>query len=159
MNRPQGLRSGEEFAYHGVEQRANCVRAIALSRYDAAVRGDLALWRRIASALILLSFFWISYVSQTHIHGQPPTPAAASSLVKLLQVHGGGTASDHHNSDDSADCPLCQAVGLTGAVIIPILAVLLLAQNVVLSVLPRTVERIGPSHFGLAHQTRGPPTL
>jgi len=144
-----------------VGQWAIFVRAIARSKAISAKQGDPILWRRIVSALLLMSFFWISYVSQTHIHGQPVTPATSGSIVKLLQLGGDRTlpVPGKHSPDDPADCPLCQAVSLTGAAIMPILVALLLVQNVALSVLPRATERIWASYIGFAHQTRGPPTL
>lgn len=124
-------------------------------------QGDPALWRRIASALLLFSFFWISYASQTHIHGQLPARGVASDIVKAFHAHTGHIASSpvKPGSDDTADCPLCQAVSLTGVAIIPVLVVLLLLQDVVRSALPHAMERSRASHFGLAHQTRGPPIL
>jgi hypothetical protein len=157
-----GLRSGEEFAYLDAGYWANCVRASTLTIGSWKNQSDIALWRRIVSALILFSFFWISYVSQTHIHGQSVTAAAASAIVKAIHLDGSEAvpAPTKHSPDSPDDCPLCQAVSLGGVAIVPILIALLILQTAVTqSVLPRQSGTGWVSHSGYAHQTRGPPTL
>lgn len=101
----------------------------------------------------------MSYVSQTHIHGQSITSAAAVAITKIVQLDGGKSVQEtgKHNQDDSADCPLCQAVSHGGVAIIPILLALLAVHGVVRLTLPCRCERPRASHFGYAHQTRGPP--
>jgi hypothetical protein len=135
------------------------VRAATFQTGSSTAQSDLALWRRFVSALFLLSFFWISYVSQTHVHGPSVTAAAASAIVKSVQL--GGNRADQppakHNPDDQDDCPLCQAVSHGGIAVVPILLALLVLQSVIQSALPRPSERPSISHFGYAHQTRGPP--
>jgi hypothetical protein len=136
------------------------VQAVTLQTDFSTAQSDPALWRRFVSALFLLSFFWVSYVSQTHIHGPSVTAAAASAIVKSVQL--GGDRADQapakHNPDDQDDCPLCQAVSHGGIAIVPILIALLVLQSVIQSVLPRPSGRPSINHFGYDHQTRGPPT-
>jgi DUF2946 family protein len=157
-----GLRSSEEFAYLDAGHWANCVRASTLTIGSRKNQSDIALWRRVVSALILFSFFWISYVSQTHIHGQPVAAAAASQIAKIVHLDGAKAfpTPTKHSPDGSDDCPLCQAVSLGGIAIVPILFALLVLQTAVAQpVLPRQSGLGWVSHFGYAHQTRGPPTL
>lgn len=140
------------------KQWANFVRARKLPFGASPGRSDPALWRRVAAALVFFSFFWISYVSQTHIHGQPVSAGVVAG--KLLQVgaNAAKVSGKQHNPDDPADCPLCQAVSLGGIAIVPLLITLVvLLQNIVRLELPK-VTRAGPTnHLGYAHQTRGPP--
>lgn len=139
----------------------NCVRGINFPTGFSTVQSDHALWRRIVSALLFFSFFWISYVSQTHIHGLPVTAAAASTLVKSDKIYGNQSvyAPGKHNPDDQADCPFCQAVSHGGIAVVPILVALLVVQSVIQSIFQRPSERPSINHFGYAHRTRGPPTL
>ncbi|HVW72142.1 MAG TPA: DUF2946 family protein [Rhizomicrobium sp.] len=137
------------------------MQAVALDTGCFERQSDIALWRKVLSALVILSFFSISYASQTHIHGRTITQVAASVIAKSMQI-----ASDHqaskpikNNSDDPADCPLCQAVSLAGVAILPILIAILLFQNTVSSILPRLSERLRPSRLSFVRQPRGPPIL
>ena len=124
-------------------------------------RSDPALWLRIVSVLLFFSFFWISYVSQTHIHGLPVTAATASTTVKSGQIYNyqAGHARGKHNTDDQDNCPLCQAVSHGGIAVVPILVALLVVQSVIQSVFSRLFDRPSINHFEYAHRTRGPPTL
>jgi len=136
------------------------VRALELSMKSGRARSDIALWRRALSALLLASFFWISYVAQTHIHGSP-FPAAASAIVKSVHLSGKSPAKapSNNRSDDSAACPLRQAANLGGAITVPLLIAVLILQFAS-QVAPRSViERIPVSYFACGHQTRAPPTL
>jgi hypothetical protein len=136
------------------------VRALELSVRSRRTRSDIALWRRALSTLLLASFFWISYVAQTHIHGSPVL-SAASTIVKSAHVPIEPTtkAPSNNRSDDSADCPLCQAASLGGALIIPLLFAVFILQSA-LQIPPRpAMEIIGASYFSCGHQTRAPPIL
>jgi hypothetical protein len=133
------------------------VRALELSMKSRRARSDIALWRRALSALLLASFFWISYVAQTHIHG---TPASAATSAIAKSVHLSGKAPSNNRSDGSTDCPLCQAVSLGGALIVPLLFAVLILQLAVQMVPRGTAElRIPASYFACGHQTRAPPIL
>ena len=137
------------------------MRAVTFPIGFSTAQSDRTLWRRAVSALFSLSFVWISYVSQTHIHGQSITSEAAAEVAKAVQLDGGKAVQDagKHNQDDSTDCPLCQAVSHGGVAVMPILLALLAVHNVVRSILLCRCERPRASHFGYAHQTRGPPIL
>ena len=116
------------------------------------------MWRRALSALLLVSFFWISYAAQTHIHG---SPSAVSAIVKSAHTSGKplAKAPAHNRSDDAADCPLCQAAGLGRAIIVPLLFVILILQ-VAFQIAPfGLIEKIPVSYLGCGHQTRAPPIL
>jgi hypothetical protein len=127
---------------------------------NGSARSDIALWRRVLSTLLLASFLWISYVAQTHIHGNPG-PVEASAIVKSVHLSGKSPtkAPSNNRSDDSTDCPLCQAVNLCGALIIALLLVVLVPWLVVQVALRRALERITASYFDCGHQTRAPPIL
>ena len=137
------------------------VRALELTMKSGRARSDVALWRKALSALVLASFFWISYVAQTHIHGSP-TSAIASAVAKSVHLSDKAPvkAPPNNRSDDSTDCPLCQAVSLGGALIVPLLFAILIPQFA-LQVAPcGTVERRVPvNYFACGHQTRAPPIL
>lgn len=137
------------------------VRALELTMKSGRARGDVALWRRALSALVLASFFWISYVAQTHIHGSP-TSDLASSIAKSVHLSDKAPAKvpSNNRSDGSTDCPLCQAVSLGGALIVPLLFAILILQFALQMVPCGTVERRVPaSYFACGHQTRAPPIL
>ena len=134
------------------------VRALEPSMGSGRAQSDVALWRRALSALLLASFFWISYAAQTHIHGGP-SAAAASASVKSTSGKSLANAPSHNRSDDAADCPLCQAAGLGRAIIVPLLFAILILQ-VAFEIAPfGLIERIPVSYFGCGHQTRAPPIL
>jgi hypothetical protein len=108
--------------------------------------------------LLLASFFWISYAAQTHIHGSP-SAATASAIVKSTSGKSLAKAPSNNRSDDSADCPLCQAAGLGRAIIVPLLLAILILQ-VAFQIAPHgLIERISVSYVGCGHQTRAPPIL
>jgi len=110
--------------------------------------------------LLLASFFWISYVAQTHIHGSPVL-SAASTTVKSAHVSIDPTtkAPANNRSDDSANCPLCQAASLGGALIIPLLFAVFILQSTP-QIAPRpAIGTIVASYFNCGHQTRAPPIL
>lgn len=119
------------------------------------------MWRRVLTALLLFSFFWISYVSQTHIHGQPRAATSAATILKSIAAHAGqpSDAPGQHKPDDAADCPLCQAVSLGGAAILPILIALILIQSTTHLIPAPQLKRVWASRVDFAHQTRGPPAL
>ena len=158
---PSRLRSGSGFAYHCPALWANSVRAVRVHTGILGRQSEFALWRRILSAFVFLSFLSISYASQTHIHGLTIAQVAASTFAKSLHASGNQLVSKpiKNTSDDSADCPLCQAASLTGVAILPFLITVLLLQNITSSVLPLWPERFRPSRLRFARQTRGPPTL
>jgi hypothetical protein len=142
-------------------RRTKSVRIAAFQFGNVSTQSWSALWRRVLTGLLLCSFFWISYVSQTHIHSQPATLTSAGAILKNIVAHQGqpGQAPGQHAPDDPADCPLCQAVGLGGAAILPILIALVLIQ-VTAHVIPvPQLKRVWASRVDAAHQTRGPPTL
>ncbi len=82
-------------------------------------------------ALVALSFFCLSYASQTHIHGQPAA-GPNSAVSKLLHLDRATITSQKPGNDDSSDatCPLCQAVAVGSAILIPlVLALLVLVRS------------------------------
>jgi len=136
------------------------VRAYALSNELKTAPGEVSRWRKMFMVLLAASFFWISYVSQTHIHGQPQN-SVQTVIAKVLHSPNSfaPSAPSKGGSDDPADCPLCQAVALGSMVLLPLLLVLL---NLVRSaedvpVFAATMPKTG--FLRLSHQTRGPPSL
>jgi len=120
--------------------------------------------RLLLTLFCLLAFSLQSYIAQTHIHTPGTTDPGISALVSS---HGPVSADvkkqgDHKKipaNDDSANCPLCQAVLHAGAFLTPALLVLLMpdARAAIGPVLVVVPHREGaPSH---AWHSRGPPQL
>jgi len=117
--------------------------------------------RLLLTLFCLLAFSFQSYVAQTHIHVPGIADPGISVLVSShAQVSAdAGTDSGHKQlpTDDTANCPLCQAVLHAGLFVSPALLVLLL---------PDTQAAVGPAPIIASHRegtpshawhSRGPP--
>jgi hypothetical protein len=154
------LRFSRNRAYHQRGQWDWRVQAAASSIRCKTERSDNALWRKIVSGFVLAAFFWMSFVAQTHIHGQPSAPAF--SIDKSSHNVGGSAVkgpSKGHGSDDQADCPLCQAVSHGGAVVIPLLTIALALETAVPAALAVPAPSSWTKFVDYDHQTRGPPHI
>jgi hypothetical protein len=120
----------------------------------------------VVTAVVFVSFFWISLVSQTHIHGQMATtslPASRSSGSNFTTPETVESALKSpipdNSSDDLTNCPLCQAVHQSGSFITPLISFLPI-WLVYSAVHPWSVAFCGWFSFpGHDLQTRGPPRL
>lgn len=126
----------------------------------ATEQSDYVLWRRVVSLLLFLSFFWISYVAQTHIPGQPaPSTTSAISKSPPFGEPKSVEAPEKGQTPDDINCPLCQAVSHGGGLLLPLLVTLLAA------LLTLHVASLGKLNWswtsigGHDHQARSPPTL
>lgn len=122
--------------------------------------GEVARWSKLLMILLAATFFWISYVSQTHIHGQPQN-GVQTVIAKVLH-HGNGLTPNtpsNGSSDDPTDCPLCQAVAWGGMVLLPLLLVLLNLVRATEDLPYFAVTAPKAGFWRLSHQTRGPPSL
>lgn len=127
------------------------------------VSTGLLSWRQVLLFCIAATFLLQTYVTQTHFH----TPSGIQSSIAWPSSHTKGKLAKQENSgpwrdrlphnDDSAKCPLCQAVGYAGHFVTPSAAALLLPPNAI-SILPLAVAIVSthetPSHIW---QGRGPP--
>ena len=120
--------------------------------------------RLLLTLFCLLAFSFQSYIAQTHIHIPGTTDPGISALVSVhAPVSVNAKKQGEHKqlpaNDDTANCPLCQAVLHAGIFLTPALLVLLLpdtraAIGPVLIVVPH--REGAPSH---AWHSRGPPQL
>jgi hypothetical protein len=94
------------------------VRAISLRLLIGLSAQSDALLRKAVSLLAFMSFFWILLVAQIHIHHPANmalitrTKVASQSIIQARQP----TAP---TSDDTDECPLCQAISQNGAYVAP----------------------------------------
>ncbi|MGC1379357.1 MAG: hypothetical protein WA821_24210 [Anaerolineales bacterium] len=136
------------------------MRAGIVSINYATEQSDYALWRKVVSFILFLSFFWISYVAQTHIHGKP-APATMSAISKSLPFAGEKSveAPEKDQTTDDINCQLCQAVSHGRALLLPLLITLLAVWLTLHAAPPGNLEWSWTSIVGHDHQARGPPTL
>ncbi|HEY8950459.1 MAG TPA: DUF2946 family protein [Rhizomicrobium sp.] len=117
--------------------------------------------RLLLTLFCLLAFSFQSYVAQTHIHVPGTADPGISALVSSrAQVSADAKTDTGHKqlpADDTANCPLCQAVLHAGLFVSPALLVLLL---------PDTQAAVGPAPIIASHRegapshtwhSRGPP--
>lgn len=124
-------------------------------------------WHKAVTAIVFAAFFWISLVSQTHIHGQLvdlPSLAPVSSAAVSETVGGSDTQAlkaplqNKSSDDDLGSCPLCQAVHKSGTFIAPFIT-FLISWPAFHAVLPHPVASVDWTSFpGHDLQTRGPPS-
>lgn len=82
--------------------------------------------RYLLTLVLFVTFFFQSYIAQTHIH---PLPVAATKIGREIGHASVSPAksSDHDrypDGDDPAHCPFCQAVAATGRFLTPVLVLL-----------------------------------
>ena len=82
-----------------------------------SARSD-ALLRKAVALLAFMSSFWMSLVAQIHIH-QPANIASATPAKVLSQSSFQAKPPKVPTSDDTDECPLCQAVSQNSAYIPP----------------------------------------
>jgi hypothetical protein len=135
------------------------VRALNISMSVDLRRGDSALWRKAVSGLLLISFFWLSFIAQTHIHGvaAPIAPTFTKSLDFSGKSVEKAPSNNHH--DDSDDCPLCQAAAVGAAALVPFLFIEIAVPFHVQFAPDGQAEETRPSYVGHGKQPRAPPTL
>ena len=157
--RPRYLRFPTHFAYHRSTNWARHVRAALFSTHDLTTARGRSFGQKLLAVLLALSFFWLSYVAQTHIHPRPVAAVAAiSKIAQAVTKSVSSPAKD--NSDGAADCPLCQAVNAGGALVLPLLLAFLAAVVAVgQQRIPPDASRVARSLSWQIPQTRGPPSL
>jgi len=119
--------------------------------------------RRVVTFLVILSFFFQSYITQTHIHPSPVELRTAQQVRNtkgLLQTASSRSQSKKlPDKDDPAHCPLCQAVADTGSFAIPMAP--MLAVPTATAAFKTTVQHPAPHVAILPHdwQGRAPPAI
>jgi hypothetical protein len=112
--------------------------------------------RTLATALIFVAFLLQSFVAQTHIH---PRPAAVSNITQIANKAVHHAPALPGNSDEAANCPLCQAITHASAYFPPTALDMLVqyGQNAHLPVIAARDMRA--DYRGYREQQRGPPSL
>ena len=130
------------------------VSASTLFQWKSSVQAGLG--RRLATALIFVAFLLQGFVAQTHMH---PESGAVSSIVHFAGKAVHPIPILPGNTDEAANCPLCQAIIHIGAYFPPAVLNVLVPhrENVSLPVL--AVRDMRTDYHGHREQPRGPPSL
>jgi hypothetical protein len=124
------------------------------SRLKSAAPAGLGRW--LAMALIIVAFLLQGYVAQTHMH---TGRAAVSGITFSVSKTAHQLPAVPGKSDQTENCPLCQAVAHASAYFPPMMLDFL-AHHRPGNVLPAVSARdMRAAYRGYREQQRGPPSL
>jgi hypothetical protein len=134
------------------------VRAISLRLLiGRSAQGD-ALLRKAVALLAFMSFFWMSLVAQIHVH-HSANMALATQATVASQASIQAKPVKAPTSDDTAECPLCQAVSQGSAYIAPHLFSLIVVSLTQASPYLVISAAKWSALLGHDHNSRAPPRL
>lgn len=117
---------------------------------------------RVATFVILICFFFQSYMAQTHIHGAPIFLSASERIMQSAQVKAiSGIQPAHRrpgDDDDERHCPLCQMVAHAGAYSLPSIALPVPCEGCVFVQYAANSQTFS-GYRGHDPRQRGPPSL
>ena len=110
--------------------------------------------RHAVTVLLLLAFFFQSYLTQTHIH---PYPAASAQTCALKCVTHAPAKNSAPGGEPTTDCPLCQAIVHAGAFFAPATLMFFVPRLWVESSLPSAKPFASRGQFARNGLSRAPP--
>ena len=124
--------------------------------YPSKGAAQAGLSRTFVTALIFAAFLLQSFIAQTHIHSGPG-PVSNITQIANKAVHHAPVLPG--NSDEAANCPLCQAIAHASAYVPPA-ALAMLVQYSRNASSPVTAARdMRADYHGHRKQQRGPPSV
>jgi hypothetical protein len=136
----------------------------------ASARLETPDWRVLSGVVVLIAFLFQSFVTQTHIHF-PGTmdrfdginiSIAKQDAAKVAPLKAGAhkpVPNKKSPTDDTNNCPLCQASALSGAFVTPA-AIVFVLPSLPLSIAPAIISlAVADAFVSHSWQGRAPPRI